>query len=981
MAKVDKKKFEEFHDGEREFCPESGPLNSRKISTPSAVIKALIASVVTAAAVYVAVFAPLFSFVPTLLEINGNVATIEVKIENAPEDSIIIYAVSIKEEPDVIVGSGELNDEYNLIVLDNLDYNKQYVVTITLRQGDTEELLDIFEFVSGNLDEPIGDQPVPQPTVEPTPTITPEPTVEPTPTITPEPTAEPTMTPTPEPTIEPTPQPTLEPTPTPTPGPTVEPIPGTPTTVTVVKEWDAPEEIQLPGSIIVTLYANGNAVQEAELTAENNWMHVWSDLETIDEDGSEIVYTVAEDVVPEGYESTVGEAIVTDEGIEIAITNTYVSTEPETTFVTVVKEWANLPETHSIELPDVSVVLKANGEDYMEPVTLNSENNWTCTWEVPVFDSDGIEISYTVDEVEVPDGFEKSIEEFLADIGLGYSIINTYIPVEPEVDIQVREVIVNSSEVYYYNDQSQGYRVEETHVFENVPSDEYTIQIMQNGEVSEFTNAYDEETQTATITYMGNPIAVGELSTSEVVLTYNGSSVTSANEITVPKLTDLTLDIEYNQDGTYTYHISGQAVEPSDGQVEINVVLHTDYTEASANPQVFSFTTNETTFSQDYTVAVDAPGETLSALVYAELVWSLDSTAFPQRIEALTDYRVDDVSEISFTDVHEAGIGYMYTVNAKFANLASATPQSMEFYRQSYDPVFNESEEEELITALNAEQISFDDKGNIVGQYTVNEEQVVGRESNGHTWRIVLTYLDLSNMEQTNELIGNIEPLSFSFNHLNSIMWQQDGVTYADYEMVFSFSPSYSPKGVDLTRYDAYNWDVLSAEFELTDTHGYIRGQMTSTAQYELSFNAYLDWFGTEDTDYIYTGCGGAGYLESSLTNQNGMMNNEGNGYEFITEEFTLFNGASLISEYTDTYVLVTLTDGSQIKVTQSQPDASGMISVNWNDNNNIVVAVNQTDVIFGQQTVVDFVQETVRVEDAMFGLVNSFIYRCFSNY
>jgi hypothetical protein len=212
-------------------------------------------------------------------------------------------------------------------------------------------------------------------------------------------------------------------------------------------------------------------------------------------------------------------------------------------------------------------------------------------------------------------------------------------------------------------------------------------------------------------------------------------------------------------------------------------------------------------------------------------------------------------------------------------------------------------------------------------------------------------------------------------------MWQQDGVAYADYEMVFAFSPSYSPKGADLVRYDAYNWDVLSAEFELTDTHGYIRGQMTSTAQYEMSFNAYLDWFGTEDTDYIYTGCGGASYLESSMTNQNGMMNNEGNGYEFITEEFTLFNGASLISDYTDTYVLVTLADGSQIKVTQSQPDASGTISVNWNDNNNIVVAVNQTDVIFGQQTIVDFVQETVRVEDMMLGLVNSFIYRCFSNY
>ena len=244
-----------------------------------------------------------------------------------------------------------------------------------------------------------------------------------------------------------------------------------------------------------------------------------------------------------------------------------------------------------------------------------------------------------------------------------------------------------------------------------------------------------------------------------------------------------------------------------------------------------------------------------------------------------------------------------------------------------------------------------------------------------------MSYRDQSGNVHTLESSDAIEPFSPTFNHLNSVMWQSDGVTYADYEMVFAFSDTYSPKGANLIRLDAYNWNVLSSAFELTDTHGFVRGRMSSTAQYELSLNLYLDWYGTDAADSIYSGCGGASYLESSLTERNGTLNAEGNGYESLSEVFTLYNGAGLIAEYTETYVLVTLADGTRIKVTPSQPDSSGRVSVNWNDSGNIVVSVNQNHVSFGQQSVVDFVQESVRGEEMMMGLVNSYTYRCFSKY
>jgi hypothetical protein len=131
----------------------------------------------------------------------------------------------------------------------------------------------------------------------------------------------------------------------------------------------------------------------------------------------------------------------------------------------------------------------------------------------------------------------------------------------------------------------------------------------------------------------------------------------------------------------------------------------------------------------------------------------------------------------------------------------------------------------------------------------------------------------------------------------------------------------------------------------------------------------------------IYTGCAGAGYMESSRTNQQLVPNSTNTGYDEVIEEFTFVDGTSMLDDFGQQHVLVTLADGSQIKVTQTEEDTSGTVTVNWNDNNNIVVTVHQTNVAIGQSTVVDFVYEMVRDEPEMMGEVNHYTYRCFSNY
>ncbi|MBQ9840981.1 MAG: hypothetical protein IJO78_05250, partial [Erysipelotrichaceae bacterium] len=492
-----------------------------------------------------------------------------------------------------------------------------------------------------------------------------------------------------------------------------------------------------------------------------------------------------------------------------------------------------------------------------------------------------------------------------------------------------------------------------------------------------------EETQTATITFKGNTVGLGETGTSEVVLTYkDGVSATSTNSVQTPKLDNVTIEVTDNQDGSYTYTMNGMGVDPSIGNVEVNVLALTDVNNLSINPVTQTYIEDSANFTQVFTSHVDAYGETLTAVVEVELIWSLDELAIGQFMMDEVEYRIEDISELTFTDVTNVeGYAYSYTVNAKFANLLNATPVSMDIYSQTYNTLFDEVYEEELITTLDASQITKEDNGNITASY-INEDQLLGTEQDGHTWRIVLTYVDATNTTQTMEISNHIEAFDPVFNHLNSIMWQENGITYAEYEQVFSLSPTLTLKDVALVNANVSGWEILSSEVEITDTFGYIRGLMSSDSQSGLELHAYLDWLATADyEEMIYTGCGGAGYLESSRTNQQLVPNSTNTGYDEAIEEFTFVDGTSLLDDYGQQHVLVTLADGSQIKVTQTEADATGTVTVNWNDNNNIVVTVNQANVAIGQSTVVDFVYERVRDEPEMMGEVNHYTYRCFSNY
>src|SRR5690625_4845325 len=90
--------------------------------------------------------------------------------------------------------------------------------------------------------------------------------------------------------------------------------------IPVEKVWidnDNVEESR-PEAITVNVLENGDVVTTADLTAEDNWAHIFKGLDKYDENGEEIVYTVEEETI-EGYEVKIEK---TEEGYVLTNTRT-----------------------------------------------------------------------------------------------------------------------------------------------------------------------------------------------------------------------------------------------------------------------------------------------------------------------------------------------------------------------------------------------------------------------------------------------------------------------------------------------------------------------------------------------------------------------------------------------------------------------------------------------------------------------------------
>jgi len=189
------------------------------------------------------------------------------------------------------------------------------------------------------------------------------------------------------------------------------------TTIKVTKAW-----VGTPAaSVTIKLLADGTEKEIVTLTATDNWTHTFTNLDKYAADGHEIVYTVDETPVA-GYAKDISGTAAT--GFTIKNTNT------ATINIPVTKTWVGTAGTSA------TIKLLADGAE-KETVTLTAADNWTHTFSnLPKFDTtDGHEIVYTVDEVDVPN-YTKGISGTAA---TGFTVTNT---ITGKVSVPVTKVWV-----------------------------------------------------------------------------------------------------------------------------------------------------------------------------------------------------------------------------------------------------------------------------------------------------------------------------------------------------------------------------------------------------------------------------------------------------------------------------------------------------------------------------------------------------------
>lgn len=194
------------------------------------------------------------------------------------------------------------------------------------------------------------------------------------------------------------------------------------TSITLKKQWNdnsdqdglRPDEITL--RLNKTVGDKTEKVGDYTFSGEgDNWTKEITGL-PVYEAGSKIKYTADEPTVPNGYEKA------TD---GLAVRNSHT---PEVTDVTVKKIWDDQNDADEIRPESVALTLykTVNGvADKVGDITLDETDGSGNTWEwteeeLPVYE-DGYKITYTVDELNVPTNYTKTID--------GLTVKNSHGPV------------------------------------------------------------------------------------------------------------------------------------------------------------------------------------------------------------------------------------------------------------------------------------------------------------------------------------------------------------------------------------------------------------------------------------------------------------------------------------------------------------------------------------------------------------------------
>ncbi|MBJ8326359.1 Cna B-type domain-containing protein [Streptococcus pacificus] len=181
------------------------------------------------------------------------------------------------------------------------------------------------------------------------------------------------------------------------------------TSITGQKTWNDNnnQDGKRPKEVTIKLLADGVDTGKTATTNEaQGWTYTFNDLDVVNAQGQDIVYTVEEVAVPE-YDTMVN-------GYDITNTHT-----PSTTKVSGTKTWNDSNNQDGKRPTEIVVNLLADGQPTGQTATVNEASNWAYEFtDLPEF-KDGQKIVYSVTEEVVP--------EYTTEIN-GFDITNSYNP-------------------------------------------------------------------------------------------------------------------------------------------------------------------------------------------------------------------------------------------------------------------------------------------------------------------------------------------------------------------------------------------------------------------------------------------------------------------------------------------------------------------------------------------------------------------------
>ena len=175
--------------------------------------------------------------------------------------------------------------------------------------------------------------------------------------------------------------------------------------VTIEKEWDVSEQIEIPNSVTVSLLQDESEYDVVTLSKDREWTETISLLPWFAEDGHEYSYSVQESELSSAgftvtYSVADGNLIVHNELIIRAIE------------VQVEKVWDDNDDEYGLR-PD-SVTFEAFPGDSEEPAgncSTDKEHDWKCTiTDLDIFDSDKNPVIYTIKEKDTPKAYDASTD-------------------------------------------------------------------------------------------------------------------------------------------------------------------------------------------------------------------------------------------------------------------------------------------------------------------------------------------------------------------------------------------------------------------------------------------------------------------------------------------------------------------------------------------------------------------------------------------